>query len=186
MSFLQCIKWAGLQPIFQNFLLRSWLLFSFTFLFITSSSKASANHSIALSTSALAREQRGVGNTRDDRNGSLVLSGFHPAHHLAAYELPEHPQWHLGFKHLFFSHFFLCSFNFHLLKEVYLALTGQPNPVYKRKANRKVAASRLQGRGSRRASTCNSPLQIFSSFQLFSMVCLASSPRGISLSILVF
>lgn len=119
MSFLQCIKWAGLQPIFQNFLLRSWLLFSFTFLFIPSSSKASANHSISLSTSALAREQRGVGHPRDDRNSfcSLVLPGFHPAHHLAAYELPAHPQWHLGFKHLFFSHFFSVPLIFTFLKK---------------------------------------------------------------------
>lgn len=81
----------------------------------------------------------------------------------------------------FFQIFSPLPLAFPLLREVCLALVRQPDPICKRKANRRVAASRPQGRDPSRASTCNIPLQILSSFQLFSVVCLASCPQGISL-----
>lgn len=86
-----------------------------------------------------------------------------------------------AFNLFFFSDFSRFPLVFSLLRELCLALAGEANPACNRKGTRSVAASRSQGRGPSRASTCNIPLQIFSSFQLFSEVCLAGSPRGISL-----
>ena len=80
-----------------------------------------------------------------------------------------------------FSDFSPLPLAFPLLREVCLALVGQPDAVSKRKANRRVAASRPQGKVPSRANTCNTPLQIFSGFQLFSAVSLASSLQGFSL-----
>ena len=146
-----------------------------------SSSKSPANHRISCVNVSF-----GKGGNQGGRSqrwqGQFLFRGFHPEDHLAAYLLLGHLQEHLGFKYsFFFSDFSPLPLAFPLCRDICLALSGQPDIVRKRKAKTKVAASRPQGRHPSRASTCNTLLQTFSSFQLFSVVCLASSLQGISL-----